>query len=198
MSSFNYDHRVGIFSCCSNCCIPISRLPHPQEQNNNLGEAIEYKITCSIRTTVPPFAKQHHHLFSPQSTRTFINPHNSLYLSTTMKLTTNAGTTSPSSLSPLVPPLTSSEPRTPPTVNTATVNLIKEFESFVPSPSPDPIGLPTVGYGHRCRQPNGADVPYPFPLTKATATNLLNSDLQQFAKCVFESINDSVTLNDNQ
>ncbi|KAF8247180.1 glycoside hydrolase family 24 protein [Wilcoxina mikolae CBS 423.85] len=90
------------------------------------------------------------------------------------------------------------KPRSPPTVNTSTTNLIKEFEGFVPSPSPDPIGLPTVGYGHRCRQANGAEVPYPFPLTKATATELLNADLKGFMKCVFENLNDSVTLNDNQ
>ncbi|KAJ2586965.1 hypothetical protein H4R99_008302, partial [Coemansia sp. RSA 1722] len=29
-----------------------------------------------------------------------------------------------------------------------TVDLIKRLEGFVAQPSPDPVGLPTVGYGH--------------------------------------------------
>ncbi|KAI5820889.1 lysozyme [Pyronema omphalodes] len=87
---------------------------------------------------------------------------------------------------------------TPPPVNTATVNLIKEFEGFVPSPSPDPIGLPTVGYGHLCQQTNCAEVPYPFPLTTTTAAALLQTDLKTYTKCISDYIVDSVRLNDNQ
>jgi GH24 family phage-related lysozyme (muramidase) len=65
-----------------------------------------------------------------------------------------------------------------PNVNAATVALIKEFEGFVPKPAPDPIGLPTVGYGHLCQTSGCSEVPYSFPLTEATATQLLMSDLK--------------------
>ncbi|KAF9466006.1 lysozyme [Collybia nuda] len=86
----------------------------------------------------------------------------------------------------------------PPAVNTATVNLIKEFEGFVASPSPDPIGLPTVGYGHLCKQTNCAEVPYSFPMTQAQAAALLQTDIKTFTKCVSADIVDSVKLNANQ
>lgn len=67
---------------------------------------------------------------------------------------------------------------TGPNVNAATVSLIKEFEGFVPSPAPDPIGLPTVGYGHLCQTSGCAEVPYSFPLTTSTASQLLATDLK--------------------
>lgn len=67
---------------------------------------------------------------------------------------------------------------TGPNVNAATVALIKEFEGFVKSPEPDPIGLPTVGYGHLCQTKGCGEVPYSFPLTESTATSLLMSDLK--------------------
>lgn len=66
---------------------------------------------------------------------------------------------------------------TGPNVNAATVSLIKEFEGFVPSPAPDPIGLPTVGYGHLCQTSGCSEVPYSFPLSESTASQLLSSDL---------------------
>ena len=66
----------------------------------------------------------------------------------------------------------------PPDVNAATVALIKEFEGFVKSPAPDPIGLPTVGYGHLCKKTGCSEVPYPFPLTEAQAVALLQTDLK--------------------
>lgn len=65
-----------------------------------------------------------------------------------------------------------------PNVNAATVALIKEFEGFVPSSAPDPIGLPTVGYGHLCQTSGCSEVPYSFPLTQTTASQLLASDLK--------------------
>ncbi|KAF5360790.1 hypothetical protein D9756_004454 [Leucocoprinus leucothites] len=37
----------------------------------------------------------------------------------------------------------------PPTISSATVNLIKQFEGFVASPEPDPTGFPTVGFCHK-------------------------------------------------
>jgi hypothetical protein len=67
---------------------------------------------------------------------------------------------------------------TGPNVNAATVSLIKEFEGFVARPAPDPIGLPTVGYGHLCQTSGCGEVPYSFPLTTSTASLLLASDLK--------------------
>jgi len=65
---------------------------------------------------------------------------------------------------------------TGPTINAATIALIKEFEGFVKSPAPDPIGLPTVGYGHLCQTKGCSEVPYEFPLSEAEATKLLMAD----------------------
>ncbi|KAF5350575.1 hypothetical protein D9756_008554 [Leucocoprinus leucothites] len=84
----------------------------------------------------------------------------------------------------------------PPDVNSATISLIKEFEGFVPKPAPDPIGLPTVGYGHLCKTKSCSEVN--FPLTEATATTLLNADLKQFTSCLNKAVKSSVKLNDNQ
>jgi hypothetical protein len=67
---------------------------------------------------------------------------------------------------------------TGPSVNAATVALIKEFEGFVASPAPDPIGLPTVGYGHLCKTKGCGEVPYGFPLSQASASQLLSDDLK--------------------
>lgn len=69
---------------------------------------------------------------------------------------------------------------TGPNVNAATVSLVKEFEGFVPSPAPDPIGLPTVGYGHLCQTSGCSEVPYAFPLTESTASQLLATDLKVY------------------
>ncbi|EDR01741.1 glycoside hydrolase family 24 protein [Laccaria bicolor S238N-H82] len=85
-----------------------------------------------------------------------------------------------------------------PAVNAATIALIKKFEGFVASPSPDPIGLPTVGYGHLCQTKNCAEVPFSFPLTEAEASTLLNSDLKTYEACITKDIVSSVRLNDNQ
>jgi len=82
--------------------------------------------------------------------------------------------------------------------NDATLALIEQFEGFVPSPSPDPIGLPTVGFGHKCQKANCAEVTFPFPLTQDTATQLLENDSQTFVNCLHSLISNSVTLNDNQ
>jgi lysozyme len=56
--------------------------------------------------------------------------------------------------------------------------LIKGFEGFVARPAPDPIGLPTVGYGHLCQTKGCGEVRFPFPLTQATAMDLLKQDLK--------------------
>ncbi|ORY11425.1 family 24 glycoside hydrolase [Clohesyomyces aquaticus] len=87
-----------------------------------------------------------------------------------------------------------------PNVNDATVALIKEFEGFVARPEPDPIGLPTVGYGHLCQKTNCAEIQpkYSFPLTKATATQLLMEDLKSPQQAITLDTAESVVLNANQ
>ncbi|KAF2280783.1 lysozyme [Westerdykella ornata] len=87
---------------------------------------------------------------------------------------------------------------TGPNVNSATIALIKEFEGFVPSPSPDPIGLPTVGYGHLCQTTGCSEVPYSFPLTESTATQLLMSDLKSPQQTITLKTTSNVVLNANQ
>ncbi|KAJ2383155.1 hypothetical protein GGI23_007210 [Coemansia sp. RSA 2559] len=84
------------------------------------------------------------------------------------------------------------------TIDAAGINLIAQFEGFVASPSPDPIGLPTVGYGHLCQQKNCAEVKYKFPLTTTTAKELLSDDLPKYTKCLAGYLNGKPTLNDNQ
>ncbi|CAI6341515.1 unnamed protein product [Periconia digitata] len=87
---------------------------------------------------------------------------------------------------------------TGPNINAATIALIKEFEGFVASPAPDPIGLPTVGYGHLCQTSGCGEVPYSFPLTEASATSLLLSDVISFQQGVTLTTNSGVVLNENQ
>jgi lysozyme len=84
------------------------------------------------------------------------------------------------------------------TINTAGINLITKWEGFVAKPKPDPIGLPTVGYGHLCQKKNCAEVKYKFPLTKATAKQLLNDDIPKYTKCLADYLNNKPKLNSNQ
>ncbi|KAJ2903956.1 hypothetical protein GGI21_004361 [Coemansia aciculifera] len=83
-------------------------------------------------------------------------------------------------------------------VNQATINLIEEFEGLVVRPAPDPIGLPTVGYGHLCKTKNCGEVRQPFPLSKASAEELLRSDIGTFTGCLNNDISNNVRLNPNQ
>ncbi|KAJ2552388.1 hypothetical protein IWW35_002355 [Coemansia sp. RSA 1878] len=83
-------------------------------------------------------------------------------------------------------------------INSAGVNLIAQWEGFVASPKPDPIGLPTVGYGHLCQQKNCAEVKYKFPLSQTTAKQLLSDDLPKYTTCLASYLNSKVKLNDNQ
>ncbi|KAI7822781.1 glycoside hydrolase family 24 protein [Kickxella alabastrina] len=83
-------------------------------------------------------------------------------------------------------------------VNQATLNLIKNAEGFASLVGPDPIGLPTVGYGHLCQKPNCAELPSSGPLTQAQAQDLLVSDIKPKASCLGSAVNSSVKLNENQ
>ncbi|KAJ2082685.1 hypothetical protein H4R24_001435 [Coemansia sp. RSA 988] len=83
-------------------------------------------------------------------------------------------------------------------INTAGVNLVAQWEGFVASPKPDPIGLPTVGYGHLCQKKNCAEVKYKFPLSKATGKKLLGDDLPKYSKCLAGYLNSKPKLNQNQ
>ncbi|KAF2821209.1 family 24 glycoside hydrolase [Ophiobolus disseminans] len=87
---------------------------------------------------------------------------------------------------------------TGPSVNAATIALIKEFEGFVASPAPDPIGLPTVGYGHLCKTSGCAEVPYSFPLTTGTASQLLAADVKSPQQTITLKTTSAVVLNANQ
>ncbi|KAJ1959459.1 hypothetical protein GGI12_004325 [Dipsacomyces acuminosporus] len=83
-------------------------------------------------------------------------------------------------------------------INQAGLDLIKDFEGFVAKPEPDPIGLPTVGYGHLCETKGCAEVKQGFPLTPATAEQLLKSEIPGYASCFAKGLKSSVTLNQNQ
>jgi len=72
-----------------------------------------------------------------------------------------------------------------PNVNQATVNIIKLSEGLVRYPTPDPIKLSTVGYGHKCLSSGCSEVPYSFPLNDATASALMFSDLRVHHCLVF-------------
>lgn len=83
-------------------------------------------------------------------------------------------------------------------LNAAGIDLIKHFEGFVHSLAPDPIGIPTVGYGHLSKSKNCAEVPFKFPLSPATATELLQKDIPGYTSCLARSLNGGVSLNQNQ
>ncbi|KAK0622678.1 lysozyme-like domain-containing protein [Immersiella caudata] len=85
-----------------------------------------------------------------------------------------------------------------PLVNQATIDLIKSFEGWEPDIYPDPVGLPTVGYGHLCKGSRCSDVPYPIPLSEADGEKLLQSDLVIAQNCMTQQTAEAVFLNANQ
>ncbi|KAK0701197.1 lysozyme-like domain-containing protein [Apiosordaria backusii] len=87
-----------------------------------------------------------------------------------------------------------------PKSNQATVDLIAEFEGFVPNIYLDPVGKPTVGYGHLCSDSNCSEVSakYPIPLSQANGKKLLAEDMARFEKCITNLSGSKVTLNLNQ
>jgi GH24 family phage-related lysozyme (muramidase) len=118
-------------------------------------------------------------------------------------------TPAPSSSAPPAPTTSAAPPPTQPTtgqtcsanaptLNDAAVNMIRSFEGFVASPEPDPIGLPTVGFGHKCIRRGCSEVPFSFPLSEFTASQLLQNDAKKFTSCLSRLISNNVKLNDNQ
>ncbi|KAJ2132587.1 hypothetical protein IW136_005071 [Coemansia sp. RSA 678] len=83
-------------------------------------------------------------------------------------------------------------------INREATELIKSFGDFVASPNPKSTGQPVIGYGHMCKQKRCSDVPYMFPLTTASAQELLQKDLLPITSCLDSNINSNVELNDNQ
>ena len=84
-----------------------------------------------------------------------------------------------------------------PDVNQATLDLVKSFEGWYPDiceqgistylpnenkmlifeSDDDPVGLPTVGYGHLCSDAQCSEVKYSIPLSKADGEALLADDI---------------------
>ncbi|KFX89758.1 hypothetical protein O988_08508 [Pseudogymnoascus sp. VKM F-3808] len=87
---------------------------------------------------------------------------------------------------------------TAPHSNTATVNLIAEFEGFVPNVYTDATGHPTVGYGHLCSNSKCSGIGYPIPLSVANGKKLLAKDMGVAEKCITAMTNSKAVLNANQ
>lgn len=82
-----------------------------------------------------------------------------------------------------------------PDVNSATLELIKKWEGFVESPEPDPVGYPTVGYGHLCQSSGCSEVEFDFPLSESEASKLLAGDIGvRFPLILFHSLASKLTL----
>jgi lysozyme len=85
-----------------------------------------------------------------------------------------------------------------PNVNTATLDLIKSFESFEPRPYLDQGGKPTIGYGHLCSSSSCSEIPYPIPLSESNGLALLQTDLKVARDCITLRTGSNVVLNANQ
>ncbi|CEJ92624.1 Putative Gpi anchored serine-rich protein [[Torrubiella] hemipterigena] len=87
-----------------------------------------------------------------------------------------------------------------PVANAATVEFVSGFEGWRDYVYRDPgNGFQTLGYGHLCKKPNCAEVPYKFPpLSKADGLKLLSSDMAIAENCVTKDIKDKIVLNANQ
>lgn len=87
-------------------------------------------------------------------------------------------------------------------INDDGVALIKKFEGFYKNPYKDPVGLWTVGYGHLCanggKDSSCSGTGFKYPLTEATATELLKKDLPNYTKCFPKYLTSGAKLNKNQ
>lgn len=82
-----------------------------------------------------------------------------------------------------------------PQINRAGLDLIKRFEGFRAEAYLDPIGIPTIGYGH-IQGVTERDVRNRRTITEAQAGQLLREDLAVAEAAVERLI--SVPLNENQ
>ncbi|KAL2260682.1 hypothetical protein VTK26DRAFT_5250 [Humicola hyalothermophila] len=85
-----------------------------------------------------------------------------------------------------------------PKSNSATVNLIAEFEGFRANIYTDAAGYATVGYGHKCVKSKCAEVKYKIPLSTSDGKKLLADDMAKFEKCITDMLNSKAKLNLNQ
>ncbi|BEI80074.1 hypothetical protein CcaverHIS002_0106030 [Cutaneotrichosporon cavernicola] len=86
-------------------------------------------------------------------------------------------------------------------LNILGLDLIKEYEGFIAAPSTDPIGHPSVGYGHACEAPSCREVPFAFPLSKRAASTLLKNNMPAVTSCLGEALEPArshLVLSDNQ
>lgn len=76
------------------------------------------------------------------------------------------------------------------TINQDGLNLIKSFEGLYLDAYLDPIGIPTIGYGHTQGVEEG------MTITEAQAEELLRKDLAEFESAVSEAV--EVEIDENQ
>ncbi|KAJ1954282.1 hypothetical protein GGI12_005826, partial [Dipsacomyces acuminosporus] len=97
-----------------------------------------------------------------------------------------------------IPPTPSKTQGGCPLVNPSGAELIKSFESWVPTPYGDPDKHLTIGYGHLCTDGSCKNVGYPIPLSKADGESLLEKDVRIATSCLSKLFKSNVRLNQNQ
>ena len=78
------------------------------------------------------------------------------------------------------------------------LSLVKQFEGFRSTRYPDPVGLPTIGYGHRLSGPY--DPLWNATISQATADELADQDLEATAEQLTEILGEPIVdgLTDGQ
>lgn len=76
------------------------------------------------------------------------------------------------------------------------INLIKDYETWVAKPDPDPLGNPTVGYGHKLTPDEMKNGTFSAGLSKTEAIDLMRKDLGDSEAAVRDSVD--VPLSQNE